>query len=168
MCSPMTITADNKKTPPLFPTPTPFGYLPLAKLLAFVVQLQTSLHCTHLLATFLFKKRQSFNRAEQLSLFAKEGRATKLRREFEKPHTVPAQHPRGQTTAPLSQRGASVAEGVRTCRRHRRGGVFPPCNRGHPTTVPVQKPRTKNCPSFGRGTSAAEGVRKTTHRARPK
>ena len=38
--------------PSYFPTPTPCAVLPLAKLLAFVVQSQTSLHCTHLLATF--------------------------------------------------------------------------------------------------------------------
>ena len=53
----------NKQLSLFFLTPTPFGYLPLAKLLAFVVQLQTSLHCTHLLATFLFQKRKSFYHA---------------------------------------------------------------------------------------------------------
>ena len=55
----------NKQLSLFFLTPTPFGYLPLAKLLAFVVQLQTSLHCTHLLATFLFQKRKSFYHAQE-------------------------------------------------------------------------------------------------------
>ena len=35
-----------------FSTPTRLRVLPLAKLFAFVVQSQTSLHCTHLLTTF--------------------------------------------------------------------------------------------------------------------
>ena len=89
--------------PSYFPTPTPCAVLPLAKLLAFVVQSQTSLHCTHLLATFpLAQEGESFKQQSRggcskttryvfsqllprhytLSLFPKEGRATTSRREL--------------------------------------------------------------------------------------